>query len=86
MNPVSRIHSRTSHVFALSAIAAALLAACGGGGDTPFPDRGSVIGSSLLAQAKAAEIDGGTAASGIQALTGLSKCGVGPQIQTWSTR
>jgi Prolyl oligopeptidase family len=75
MSEISRIGLRTNRAWALSAIAAALLAACGGG-DVPFPDRGSVIGSSVLGQATAAEIDASTGASGVQALTGLSKCSV----------
>lgn len=76
MNQISRIAVRSARPWALSAIAAALLAACGGGGNDPMPERGDIVEWSALTRVPAAEIDASTAASGIQALTGLSKCSV----------
>ena len=75
MNQLSKIQSHAARLCATSSIVVALLPGCGGS-DIPFPDRGSVVGSSLLAQVTTAEIDAGTVTSGVQALTGKSKCGV----------
>lgn len=55
--------------------AASLLAACGGGGGGG--DRGGLVDSpQTIATLTAAQIDGGTAASGLQALSGKAKCDV----------
>ena len=57
--------------------AAALLAACGGGGDAYTPPRGSLKETPMvLATVTAAQIDAGTAASGLQALSGKAICDV----------
>lgn len=53
----------------------ATLAACGGGDDTP--DRGALLEApTTVATLSAAQIDAGTAASGLQALSGKAKCDV----------
>jgi len=55
--------------------AAALLVACGGGDDDD--KRGSLLETpQTIATLSAAQIDAGTAASGLQALTGKAKCDV----------
>lgn len=61
--------------------ACAVLAACGGSsgedtGKAPDAARGTVLQSQLLAQATKAQIDAGTSASGVQALTGAAACNV----------
>ncbi len=62
--------------FSLSAVALALLAACGGGDDAA-PDRGSLLEApQTLATLSAAQIDAATAASGLQALSGPALCDV----------
>jgi uncharacterized protein with PQ loop repeat len=60
----------------LSAVAAAaLLAACGGGDDEGF--RGTLLEDPAnVATLTAAQINGGTQASGLQALTGAARCDV----------
>lgn len=62
--------------FKLTALcAAALLSACGGGGENQA--RGLLKESAtVLATLTAAQIDAGTAASGLQALSGKAKCDV----------
>lgn len=58
---------------AVAAAAAALLAACGGSD----ADRGSLLEEpTTVATLTAAQIDAGTAASGLQALSGKAKCDV----------
>ena len=60
--------------FGIVAAAAALLVACGGGRDV---DRGSLIEEpATVATLTAAQIDAGTAASGLQALSGKARCDV----------
>lgn len=57
------------------ATATALLAACGGGAESP--DRGSLAEApATLATLTAAQIDAGTTANGLNALTGAAKCDV----------
>ena len=59
----------------LSAIAIAALSACGGGADTY--KRGVLIDTPVvLATLTAAQVDAGTSASGLQALSGKAKCDV----------
>lgn len=68
-----------------AALAAALLAACGGGNDDP-PARGAVLSGLVLGQATKATIDAGTAASGLQALSGAARCDVTIRYVQYSTR
>lgn len=59
--------------------AASLLVACGGGSNDPSPAqlRGTLIGTpTVLATITAAQLDAGTASSGLQALSGKAKCDV----------
>jgi pimeloyl-ACP methyl ester carboxylesterase len=65
--------------------AAALLTACGGGFDDS-PKRGELLSGLLLAQVPAAQIDAGTAASGVQPLTGAARCNVDVRYIRYSTR
>lgn len=66
--------SRSSQL-ALSAVAVATLVACGGNAD-PY-NRGELIDAPVvLATLTAAQLDAGTAASGLQALSGKAKCDV----------
>ncbi|MEO9149061.1 MAG: lipase family protein [Burkholderiaceae bacterium] len=61
---------------ALASATAALVAACGGGSDSG-PDRGKLRETpQVLATLTAAQIDAGTAASGLQAISGKAKCDV----------
>lgn len=61
--------------FSCTVAAAAVLAACGGGSDSP--DRGELLSAPVvLATLTAAQIDAGTAASGLQALSGPARCDV----------
>ena len=61
---------------ALASATAALVTACGGGGDSG-PDRGKLRETpAVLATLTAAQIDAGTAASGLQALSGKARCDV----------
>jgi hypothetical protein len=69
----------------ISLAAAALLTACGGGSDDP-PARGAVLSGYLFAQVPIAQIDAGTAASGVQALTGAAMCDVDVRYIRYSTR
>ena len=64
----------------------ALLAACGGGGTDAPPPRGAIITAQLAGQATAAQIDAGTAASGVLALTGAAECGVDIRYVLYMTR
>lgn len=68
-----------------AALAAALLAACGGGNDDP-PARGALLNASVLGAADKATIDAGTAASGLQALSGAATCDVSIRYVSYSTR
>ena len=55
---------------------ASLLAACGGNDDTN-PPRGALLEApTTVATMTTAQIDGATAQSGLQALTGTAKCDV----------
>ncbi|HWP18507.1 MAG TPA: prolyl oligopeptidase family serine peptidase [Burkholderiaceae bacterium] len=59
------------------ALAPLWLAACGGGSDdAPPSERGTVLASSLAGQASVSQIDAGTAASGLQPLSGPAQCNV----------
>lgn len=71
--------------FILSAVAAAsLLAACGGGGNDNA--RGALLETpQAVATFTAADIDAGTASSGLQALTGRARCDVRVQSLNFST-
>lgn len=61
--------------FSCIAAATAVLAACGGGSDGP--DRGELLSAPVvLATLTTAQIDAGTAASGLQGLSGLARCDV----------
>ena len=65
-------------IFALGSVAAAtaLLTACGGS-DDPAPTRGVLIDAPVtVTTLSAAQIDAGTAQSGLQALSGAAKCDV----------
>ena len=68
----------TNRKHALTAIAAAaLLAACGGGGDNAQDNRGNLMEApQSVTTVATAQMDAGTAASGLQALTGKAKCDV----------
>lgn len=55
--------------------AVSILVACGGG--TKDPERGSLVeGATVIATLTAAQIDAGTAASGLQAISGKARCDV----------
>jgi acetyl esterase/lipase len=72
---------------ALALAAAAGLAGCGGGGDdNPPPERATIVTAQLAGQATTAQIDAGTQASGIQALTGTAKCNVDIRYVLYITR
>lgn len=69
------------------AAATLFLAACGGGGeDAPSSERGNVLAASLAAQVSTAQIDAGTAASGLQALSGPATCNVDVRYVLYTTR
>jgi len=70
----------------VSALGAAVLAACGGSGDDAPPARATIITGVLAGQATIAQIDGSTAASGAQALTGKAKCDVDIRYIVYMTR
>lgn len=79
--------------FQLAALgmATALLSACGGGGmsadrDDPPPARATVLTALLAGNAPIAQIDQGTAASGLQALSGKAKCDVDIRYIVYMTR
>jgi poly(3-hydroxybutyrate) depolymerase len=67
-------------------VSALVLAACGGGGDDAPPARGTVIAAQVAGQASVAEIDAGTAASGLQALSGPAQCDVEIRYVLYMTR
>lgn len=68
------------------ACAAWLLASCGGGGDEASNERGSVLAAQVLGKVTVAQIDAGTAASGVQALSGAAQCDVELRYITYMTR
>jgi acetyl esterase/lipase len=68
-----------------TALAAALLAACGGGSEDP-PARGEVLSGLVLGAAPRAQIDASTAASGLQPLSGLARCDVTIRYVQYATR
>jgi hypothetical protein len=65
--------------------AASLLVACGGGDDSTN-ERGAVLSAQLLAKVTIAQINAGTAASGLQALSGAAQCDVELRYVTYMTR
>jgi hypothetical protein len=65
--------------------AASLLAACGGGDDSTT-ERGAILSAQLLGQVTIAQIDAGTAASGLQPLSGAAQCNVDLRYVTYMTR
>ena len=65
--------------------AAALLVACGGGDDT-MNERGAVLSAQLLGKVTIAQIDAGTAASGLQPLSGAAQCDVELRYVSYMTR
>lgn len=75
---------RTAAALAVSA----LLAACGGGSDDDDapPPRATIVTAQLAGQATTAQIDAGTAASGLQPLSGTAKCGVDVRYVLYITR
>lgn len=62
-----------------------LLAACGGGEDANT-ERGALLAAQLLGKVTIAQIDAGTAASGLQALSGTAQCDVDLRYITYVTR
>jgi hypothetical protein len=72
----------------LAAVASAALAACGGGsgGDDPPPARGTVIIGELGGSATTDQINQGTAAAHINALTGAAVCDVDVHYVVYMTR
>ncbi len=77
---MKRIPSWTPLAFAVS-----LLVACGGGDDSTT-ERGAVLSAQLLGKATIAQIDAGTAASGLQPLSGAAQCDVDLRYVTYMTR
>ena len=71
----------------LSAVAsAALLAACGGGGGGDDNSRGNLLEApQTIATVTAAQLDAGTASSGLQPLTGKARCDVKVQQLNYRT-
>lgn len=65
---------------------AALLAACGGGGEDAATERGTVLAAQVLGKVTIAQIDAGTAASGLQPLSGAAQCDVELHYLTYITR
>ncbi len=74
----------------LTLAASVLLTACGGGSspatDDAPPARGAVLLGQLGGQATTAQIDAGTSAKNIQALTGAAKCNVDVHYVYYMTR
>jgi pimeloyl-ACP methyl ester carboxylesterase len=63
--------------FCNAVAAAALLAACGGGSDDPASTRGNLVDApATVTTLTVAQINGGTAASGLQAISGAAVCDV----------
>ncbi len=75
---------------AMLVISAAALSACGGGTsesrDDPPAARGTIIYGTLAGHASQAQIDAGTAASGLQPLSGKAKCEVDVRYVYYMTR
>ena len=71
---------------ALTLIVGAMLTACGGGGDDPPPARATIVSGQQVGAATTAQIDAGTAASGLQALAGQARCGVDVRYVLYITR
>lgn len=69
-----------------AALTAAVLAACGGSDDDAPPARGTIITAQLAGQATRAQIDAGTAASGLQPLSGAAACDVDVRYVLYMTR
>lgn len=65
--------------------AVSLLVACGGG-DDGTTERGAVLSSQVLGKVTVAQIDAGTAASGLQPLSGLAQCDVELRYVSYMTR
>ena len=81
--------ARPRTVALATTVAASLfLAACGGGSsdDDPPSERGEVLASTLAGQATIAQIDAGTQASGLQALSGPAQCNVDVRYVMYVTR
>lgn len=73
--------------WAAVSVAALTLTACGGGDDDdPPPARGTIVTAQLVGQATTTQIDAGTSASGLQALSGTAKCGVDVRYVLYITR
>ncbi|WP_343638076.1 lipase family protein [Roseateles sp.] len=74
----------------LTLVAAAMLSACGGGSnpssDDPPPARGTLELGLLAGAATADQIDAGTQAKGVQALSGKAACGVDVRYVYYWTR
>lgn len=77
------LHSRN---WVLGALASLALAACGGDGDDPPPARATLVTAQVAGAATAAQIDAGTAASGLQALSGPAACDVEVHYLLYVTR
>jgi acetyl esterase/lipase len=67
-------------------LASLLLVACGGGGDDNPSERGAVLSAQLLGKVTIAQVDAGTAASGLQPLSGKAKCDVDLRYVLYMTR
>lgn len=67
------------------AVLPVLLAGCGGSTDAP-PERATIITAQLAGQATRAQLDAGTAATGLQALTGTAQCDVDIRYVLYMTR
>jgi len=76
---------KTIRSWAPFVLAFSLLAACGGGDDSTT-ERGAVLAAQLLTKVTIAQIDGGTAASGLQPLSGAAQCDVELRYLTYMTR
>lgn len=73
--------------WSVTAITVALLAACGGGADGgDAPARGTVLSGLVLAEVPRAQIDAGTASSGLRPLSGAARCDVTVRYVQYSTR
>jgi hypothetical protein len=70
----------------LTLVVSAVLAACGGSGDDSPPPRATIVTAQLAGQATTAQIDAGTTASGVQALTGAAACSVDIRYVLYMTR
>ncbi|MGA0612266.1 alpha/beta hydrolase family protein [Caldimonas sp. KR1-144] len=69
-----------------AALTALALAACGGSDDDAPPARGTVVTGQLAGHATRAQIDAGTATSGLQPLSGLAACDVDVRYVLYVTR